>query len=97
MSVIALKCPDIKVTVVDLNAERIAAWNGPLENLPIYEPGLAQVVDKARGRNLFFSTKVDTVSVKTRVGKRWMGFRPSMLHTRPRQNINFINYNDINL
>ena len=59
MAVIALKCPDIKVTVVDLNAERIAAWNGPLENLPIYEPGLAQVVDKARGRNLFFSTEVD--------------------------------------
>ena len=59
MAVIALKCPDIKVTVVDLNAARIAAWNGPLENLPIYEPGLAQVVDKARGRNLFFSTEVD--------------------------------------
>ena len=51
MAVIALKCPDIKVTVVDLNAARIAAWNGPLENLPIYEPGLAQVVDTARGRN----------------------------------------------
>ena len=59
MAVIALKCPDIKVTVVDLNPQRIAAWNGPLENLPIYEPGLAQVVDKARGRNLFFSTEVD--------------------------------------
>jgi UDPglucose 6-dehydrogenase len=59
MAVIALKCPDIKVTVVDLNAARIAAWNGPLENLPIYEPGLAEVVDKARGRNLFFSTEVD--------------------------------------
>ena len=59
MAVIAMKCPDIKVTVVDLNAERIAAWNGPLENLPIYEPGLAQVVDTARGRNLFFSTAVD--------------------------------------
>ena len=59
MAVIALKCPEIKVTVVDLNAARIAAWNGPLENLPIYEPGLAQVVDKARGRNLFFSTEVD--------------------------------------
>jgi len=59
MAVIALKCPDIKVTVVDLNAERIAAWNGPLENLPIYEPGLAEVVAEARGRNLFFSTKVD--------------------------------------
>ena len=59
MAVIALKCPDIKVTVVDLNAERIASWNGPLENLPIYEPGLAEVVEKARGRNLFFSTEVD--------------------------------------
>ena len=59
MAVIALKCPDIKVTVVDLNVERIAAWNGSLENLPIYEPGLAQVVGEARGRNLFFSTEVD--------------------------------------
>jgi UDPglucose 6-dehydrogenase len=59
MAVIAMKCPDIKVTVVDLNSERIAAWNGPSENLPIYEPGLAEVVDKARGRNLFFSTEVD--------------------------------------
>ena len=59
MAVIAMKCPDIKVTVVDLNAKRIAAWNGPLENLPIYEPGLAEVVSKARGRNLFFSKEVD--------------------------------------
>ena len=59
MAVIALKCPDIKVKVVDLNAKRIAAWNGPLENLPIYEPGLADVVDKSRGRNLFFSTDID--------------------------------------
>ena len=59
MAVIALKRPDIKVTVVDLNSARIAAWNGPLENLPIYEPGLAQVVAEARGRNLFFSTEVD--------------------------------------
>ncbi len=60
MSVIALKCPDIKVTVVDLNEKRIAAWNDEnLDNLPIYEPGLAEVVGKARGRNLFFSTEVD--------------------------------------
>ena len=59
MAVIALKCPDITVTVVDLNADRIAAWNGPLENLPVYEPGLSEVVEKARGRNLFFSTEVD--------------------------------------
>jgi UDPglucose 6-dehydrogenase len=60
MSVIALKCPEIKVTVVDLNAARIAAWNDKdLENLPVYEPGLAKVVGQARGRNLFFSTDVD--------------------------------------
>ena len=59
MAVIALKCPYINVTVVDLNADRIKAWNGPLENLPIYEPGLSEVVEKARGRNLFFSTEVD--------------------------------------
>jgi UDPglucose 6-dehydrogenase len=60
MSVIALKCPGIKVTVVDLNEERIAAWNdGDLEKLPVYEPGLAEVVKEARGRNLFFSTDVD--------------------------------------
>ena len=59
MAVIALKCPDISVTVVDLNPQRIAAWNGPLENLPVYEPGLAEVVKETRGRNLFFSTEVD--------------------------------------
>ena len=58
MAVIALKCPHINVTVVDANPDRIKAWNGPLENLPIYEPGLADVVKEARGRNLFFSTNV---------------------------------------
>ena len=61
MSVIALKCPEIKVTVVDLNEARIAAWNDEdLDNLPVYEPGLAEVVAEARGKNLFFSTDVDT-------------------------------------
>jgi len=60
MSVIALKCPSIKVTVVDLNKSRIADWNDKnLDNLPVYEPGLSDVVAKARGRNLFFSTDVD--------------------------------------
>jgi UDPglucose 6-dehydrogenase len=60
MSVIAQKCPDIKVTVVDLNQARIAAWNDPdTANIPIYEPGLDKVVAEARGRNLFFSTDVD--------------------------------------
>ncbi|AZQ45233.1 nucleotide sugar dehydrogenase [Nonlabens ponticola] len=60
MSVIAAKCPGIKVHVVDLNADRIAAWNDDdLDNLPIYEPGLSDIVKEARGRNLFFSTNVD--------------------------------------
>ena len=59
MAVIALKCSDITVTVVDLNADRIEAWNGPLDQLPVYEPGLAEVVEVARGKNLFFSTDID--------------------------------------
>ena len=60
MSVIAQKNPNIKVTVVDLNAQRISDWNNDdLSKLPIYEPGLDEVVDEARGRNLFFSTDVD--------------------------------------
>ena len=56
MAMIALKCPDIQVNVVDMNAARIAAWNSG--TLPIYEPGLDDVVREARGRNLFFSTDV---------------------------------------
>ncbi len=60
MSVIAQKNPHIKVTVVDVNADRIAAWNSEdLSQLPIFEPGLDKVVAEARGRNLFFSTEVD--------------------------------------
>lgn len=60
MAVIAQKCPDIKVTVVDISRERIAEWNDSnLDNLPIYEPGLKEVVAEARGRNLFFSTDVE--------------------------------------
>ncbi|MDO7570422.1 MAG: nucleotide sugar dehydrogenase, partial [Flavobacteriaceae bacterium] len=60
MAVIALKCPKIKVTVVDINEQRIAAWNhADLDQLPIYEPGLKEVVAEARGRNLFFSTGVE--------------------------------------
>jgi len=56
MAVIALKCPQYKVTVVDLNESRINAWQ--TSQLPIYEPGLLEVVQKARGRNLFFSTDI---------------------------------------
>ena len=60
MAIIAQKCPHIKVTVVDLNEKRIAAWNdADVNNIPIYEPGLSKVVAEARNRNLFFSTEVD--------------------------------------
>jgi UDPglucose 6-dehydrogenase len=57
MAMIAKKCPEIDVMVVDINAERIAAWQS--DELPIYEPGLLEVVQEARGRNLFFSTDID--------------------------------------
>ena len=56
MAVIADRCPDCKVTVVDINADRIAAWNSG--TLPIYEPGLEEVVNRCRGRNLFYSTDI---------------------------------------
>lgn len=60
MAVIALKNPDIKITVVDVNQERINAWNEEnLDLLPVYEPGLAEIVAKTRNVNLFFSTGVD--------------------------------------
>src|SRR5690554_52183 len=60
MSVLALKNPNIKVTVVDINQQRINSWNDEnLNDLPIYEPGLKEIVNEARGKNLFFSTEVD--------------------------------------
>lgn len=60
MAVIAYKCPNIKVTVVDISQEKIDAWNDEnLENLPVYEPGLTDIVEKVRGKNLFFSTDID--------------------------------------
>lgn len=60
MAVIAAKCPDIEVTVVDINQQRIDAWNDPsFEQLPIYEPGLKELVAESRGKNLFFSTEVE--------------------------------------
>jgi len=60
MAVIALKNPQIKVNVVDMNHDKIAAWNGDnLDELPVYEPGLPEVIKETRGRNLFFSIDVD--------------------------------------
>ena len=61
MAVIADRCPDIQVTVVDLNQARIEAWNdADLSKLPVYEPGLDVVVGRCRGRNLHFTTAVET-------------------------------------
>ena len=60
MAIIAQKCPSIIVKVVDINEERIAAWNNEdVAKIPIYEPGLSEIVAESRGRNLFFSTEVD--------------------------------------
>ncbi len=56
MAMIALKAPSIEVRVVDMNVARIAAWNS--DTLPIYEPGLDEVVRQTRGKNLHFSTDV---------------------------------------
>ena len=58
MAMIAYKCPQYKVTVVDINTTKIAQWNS--DDLPIYEPGLDDIVKAARGRNLFFSSEVES-------------------------------------
>ncbi|MBD3243308.1 MAG: nucleotide sugar dehydrogenase [Chitinivibrionales bacterium] len=58
MAVIALKCPDYRVTLVDIDERRIAAWQS--DALPIYEPGLLEVVKQVRGKNLFFSTDIES-------------------------------------
>jgi UDPglucose 6-dehydrogenase len=79
-AVIAMKCPEAKVTIVDINAERIKQWNS--SNLPVYEPGLNEIVFKHRDKNLFFSTDVDSaikeadiifVSVNTPTKKSGLG------------------------
>jgi len=60
MAVIAQKCPHIRVTVVDINPDRIAQWNHEdVNQIPIYEPGLSDIVGACRGRNLFFSTEIE--------------------------------------
>ncbi|KAA8547926.1 hypothetical protein F0562_004355 [Nyssa sinensis] len=80
MAVIALKCPSIEVAVVDISVSRITAWNS--DQLPIYEPGLDDVVKQCRGKNLFFSTDVEKhvseadivfVSVNTPTKTRGLG------------------------
>ncbi len=68
MAVIAQKNPDIMVTVVDLDEDRINQWNEKeLDKLPIYEPGLAKVISETRNRNLFFSTQIDNSIEKSEI------------------------------
>lgn len=59
MATIALNCPEVRVCVVDISKPQIAAWNSEDFDLPIFEPGLEEVVRTCRGRNLFFSNDVD--------------------------------------
>ena len=83
MAVIADKCPNIKVEVVDIDKERIQKWNDKnLKNLPIYEPGLAEIVKRCRGVNLHFSNLVKEkiknadmvfISVNTPTKKKGLG------------------------
>ncbi|MFC1884473.1 nucleotide sugar dehydrogenase [Thermodesulfobacteriota bacterium] len=65
MAMIAHRCPQYKVTVVDINPERIAEWES--DSLPIYEPGLYEIVKEARGRNLFFSTEIEKEIKKAKI------------------------------
>ena len=59
MAVFAEHCKEVKITVTDVNEGRINSWNDPdIGNLPIYEPGLDQIIDKCRDKNLFFSTNI---------------------------------------
>jgi len=83
MSVIAANCPDISVNVVDINQDRINAWNSlNLDDLPVFEPGLSRVIEKCRGKNLFFSTEIETsiaqadvifISVNTPIKEKGLG------------------------
>ena len=83
MSVLADKCPDIQVDLVDKNIERIKLWNSSnLNDLPIFEPGLNKIVERCRGKNLTFSTNIKEkisnadmvfISVNTPTKKKGLG------------------------
>ena len=60
MAVIALKCPEIKINIVDINKKKIDQWNSKnLDKLPVFEPGLSEIISEVRGKNLFFRTDVE--------------------------------------
>ena len=83
MAVLADKCPELEINVVDLNEERIRLWNDDnLEKLPIYEPGLSEIIKRCRGINLNFSTDIEKnisradmifISVNTPTKKKGIG------------------------
>ncbi|CAD5208733.1 unnamed protein product [Bursaphelenchus xylophilus] len=88
-AMIAFKCPHINVTVVDENEAKIEAWNS--EKLPIFEPGLDEIVKATRGRNLFFSADQPTairnadlifitVNTPTKAYGRGNGMAPDLIH-----------------
>ena len=69
MTVLANKCPEVIFNVVDMNAERIKDWNSiDLNNLPIYEPGLSEIIKKRRGKNLHFSNEVEAIAWAKSIG-----------------------------
>ena len=67
MAVVADKCPNLEITIVDLDKEKIAKWNGDLDQLPIFEPGLKEIVDRNRNKNLFYSTDIDTAILESEI------------------------------
>jgi len=68
MSVFASKCPDINFHVVDISKEKIKLWNSKnLKNLPVYEPGLEEIITSQRNKNLFFSNDVDEAIIKSEI------------------------------
>ena len=83
MAVIAKNCPDIEVEVVDINAARIKSWNDTnLDNLPVFEPGLSEILKDVRNKNLTFSSNVENsiknsdmvfISVNTPIKKKGIG------------------------
>ena len=65
MAVLSDKCPDINFTIVDIDKQKINLWNGDINNLPIYEPGLKEIINKTRNKNLFFSDDIDSAIEKS--------------------------------
>jgi UDPglucose 6-dehydrogenase len=65
MSVFAENCPNINFTIVDKDEKKINAWNGDVDNLPIYEPGLKEIIKKTRNKNLFFSNDIDNAIINS--------------------------------